>query len=56
MKTVEEEKALQELRWLRLAEQKRNNDYDYATNNERERCGTCGSYLNSHRHCPVCYY
>ncbi len=35
----------------RLKEQKQNKDY----NDEMEKC-ECGSYLNSHDHCPICDY
>ena len=35
----------------RLKEQKQKKDY----NNEMEKC-ECGTYLNSHDHCPKCDY
>lgn len=36
----------------RIAQQKLNNDYD----DDMEQCDDCGSYLNSHGHCPRCDY
>ena len=56
MKTLQEEKDLQELKWLRLSEQKANKDYAYTYNGCVERCNDCGSDINSHGHCPICDY
>ena len=40
----------------RLNEQRQKKDYDYLENGEIEKCDDCGSYINSHGHCPKCDY
>ena len=36
----------------RFKEQREKKDY----NEDMEKCWYCGSYLNSHDHCPLCDY
>lgn len=46
----------QELLDQRQKKQKENNDYDYLEDGSPEKCDDCGSYINSHGHCPKCDY
>jgi hypothetical protein len=50
------EQYKQELEQQRLKEQKQNNDYDYGFDGLPEKCDDCGSFINSHGHCPRCDY
>jgi len=43
---------LEECRLARLTEQKLKKDY----NDNHEKCNDCGTFLNSHDHCPTCDY
>ncbi len=44
------------LRANRLNEQEQKKDYDYDEDGNPEKCEDCGSYINSHGHCPRCDY
>ena len=46
----------EQLRDIRLKEQKDNKDYSYEENGGIEICDNCKSYINSHGHCPRCDY
>ncbi|WP_299116897.1 hypothetical protein [uncultured Winogradskyella sp.] len=52
MKSIEQLKWEEELMNNRLKDQQQKKDY----NEEKEKCLDCGSYLNSHDHCPRCDY
>jgi len=53
---TEIEQIKQQLFDQRIYEQKNKKDYDYDENGDIERCSDCGSYINSHGHCPKCEY
>ena len=40
----------------RLHMQQYNKDYSYEEDGSIEKCKDCGSFINSHGHCPVCDY
>ena len=53
----EQELEEQERINLRIEHQRQNSDYDFnGENGEAERCGDCGTWLNSRGHCPRCDY
>lgn len=62
MKTITDEKMIEKLQWdeecrdSRIKEQKENKDYSYCDDGRPEKCSDCGSYINSHDHCPRCDY
>ena len=37
-------------------EQKAKKDYSYQDDGSIEKCDKCGSFINSHDHCPRCDY
>ena len=61
MKVITDQREIEQIKQdlfdMRIEEQVREGDYaDRLEDGSLERCGDCGSYINSHDHCPRCDY
>lgn len=60
MRDITDEREIEEMKEellrQRLKEQEDNKDYEIDWEGEYEECHTCGTFINTHGHCPRCDY